>query len=1130
MTEEDKLIQQYVEDGLTEEDLRALTKDEYRQKAKFAVLSSLFRSPLAVAAVVAILLTGLTGWLILIRDSSNREATAALNRAFAQGRPVKSRITDLNYASFPEERGESVAKGDQNELDSALVILSGEVTKNPDNATAQHALGRYYLAKKDFKQAISHLQIALKLAPDNAEVYSDLGTTYMEEYKAGPKTGSVDPTRRPDALENFEKAIRLDPRMLPAYFNRAICLEMQDLPNEARSAWEKYLQLDPDSQWANDARRSLNSLEITNKGDVTPEDNEKRFLEIFKAGDKAAAFQFASQNRELIRQKYLPQQIAMSLLASPAPQRPEKLAALKFLGKLEKEKIDDNFASDLFDIYSNFSNDKIEIVRNAQEAVKKGYKLCIKGIFGSAMDEFKRARELFLSAGDLVEAHTVADYFIAYCIYSLNDRIEATRLLEEIGVFCERRGYKWFGLMNFYWSLGSRESLGRISVTDSTNEYETGLQRAKDIGDAYMIQKFLVSLILKSNFFGKDRETYAYIGELLKISNQDNLSARQKFRNFDQVIQVLSESRFPGFAKAVALESVFLAPLVDGDPLFAAGVEGNAAIALAQNGEYAEAEQRLTDARDRITELPEGVGRDRELARLLLNWGQLEQKRGNFSHAIEIYDECVGLSEKISAAIPDKSKTGSELYEARKSRLLAFQAIGDDENVERDLDATIQKAEEYRAEILDEQERFVFFDNQQNVYDIAVDHQMRANQPEKAYEYAEISNSRSLSDWLTKGARLDTAGQRQRVLLTDSENPLTLPQIRENIPAGVQILQFRVLEDRVVIWLISRDSFKAFSSRVKSGELKDKVENYVGLVKKHLPQDQARVAELSRELYRLLIQPVRPFLDPDKEICLVPNKALFHLTFASLASPEGKYFVEEFTTFYSPSANVFIRSTANAATKTSAPDEKLLAIGNPDFDKKLLPNLEDLPDAAKEVKGIEKNYPGSPVWTGRDATKKAFLSAYRDYDIIHIAGHYIVEPDSPLLSKLVLSRSDEGLEGGVVTNFDLMSEKLVKTKLVVLSACQTGVEGYYGGEGLVGLSRTFLAVGAPLVVASAWKVDSAAASPLMQNFHRYRKQEGLATVRALRAAQLDMLRDANGGYQAPYYWAAFAAFGGYAEY
>jgi CHAT domain-containing protein len=73
-----------------------------------------------------------------------------------------------------------------------------------------------------------------------------------------------------------------------------------------------------------------------------------------------------------------------------------------------------------------------------------------------------------------------------------------------------------------------------------------------------------------------------------------------------------------------------------------------------------------------------------------------------------------------------------------------------------------------------------------------------------------------------------------------------------------------------------------------------------------------------------------------------------------------------------------------------------------------------------------------------------------------------------------------------------------------------------------------LALGAPVVVASQWKVDSEPTKDLMVAFHRNRKEKGLATAESLRRAQLELLsRDKTG---AAFYWAAFSLFGGYANY
>jgi len=103
--------------------------------------------------------------------------------------------------------------------------------------------------------------------------------------------------------------------------------------------------------------------------------------------------------------------------------------------------------------------------------------------------------------------------------------------------------------------------------------------------------------------------------------------------------------------------------------------------------------------------------------------------------------------------------------------------------------------------------------------------------------------------------------------------------------------------------------------------------------------------------------------------------------------------------------------------------------------------------------------------------------------------------------------------------------------LVVLSACQTGLERTYKGEGAISAARPFLKARVPLVVASLWAVDSESTAQLMTTFHRLRKQNNVvSTAEALRKAQREMLAGSNEIYRHPYYWAPFAVIGGYARF
>jgi CHAT domain-containing protein len=317
-------------------------------------------------------------------------------------------------------------------------------------------------------------------------------------------------------------------------------------------------------------------------------------------------------------------------------------------------------------------------------------------------------------------------------------------------------------------------------------------------------------------------------------------------------------------------------------------------------------------------------------------------------------------------------------------------------------------------------------------------------------------------------------------------------------------------------------------SQITGEELTQKIEAYLRLVQSKGEADQTQAKQLSTELYALLVAPVVDQLDSAREICIIPNRILCYLPFASLVSPtDGRFLVEKFATFYSPSANVFLRCTRNGDLKSDSGPENILAVGNPSYDRVRFGQLLDLPESAKEASQIASEYSESTPLLNASATSTAFRSTYKNFSVIHFAGHYITEPNAPLASKLVMAKS--GDDDGVITNGELINASLPKTKLVVLSACQTAIEGYYGGEGLVGLSRTFIAAGVPIVVASSWPVDSASTAKLMQQFHSYRRHD-LTTVRALRQAQIDMIAAADPIHSQPYAWAGFSAFGGYTTF
>jgi CHAT domain-containing protein len=134
----------------------------------------------------------------------------------------------------------------------------------------------------------------------------------------------------------------------------------------------------------------------------------------------------------------------------------------------------------------------------------------------------------------------------------------------------------------------------------------------------------------------------------------------------------------------------------------------------------------------------------------------------------------------------------------------------------------------------------------------------------------------------------------------------------------------------------------------------------------------------------------------------------------------------------------------------------------------------------------------------------------------------IANPENPLLRSGIalagFNPRQSGTEDGVLTALEAAGLNLLGTKLVVLSACETGIGEVNNGEGVYGLRRAFAIAGAESQLISLWKVADIGTKDLMVNYYqRLMNNEGRRE--ALRQTQLEMLRSQK--YQHPYYWAAF---------
>jgi CHAT domain-containing protein len=349
------------------------------------------------------------------------------------------------------------------------------------------------------------------------------------------------------------------------------------------------------------------------------------------------------------------------------------------------------------------------------------------------------------------------------------------------------------------------------------------------------------------------------------------------------------------------------------------------------------------------------------------------------------------------------------------------------------------------------------------------------------------------------------------------------------------LAQYAVLDDRLLIWLLSGRGMVVGEKRITRNELEAKVLDYLRLASSASSDDNEIRRRAAKELFDILISPIKSALDKNKALYLIPDKILNYLPYGALVSPEsGKYLIEDYVLTMSPSSSVFINCTTRAKTQAiETTKERLLSVGNPAFDRQAFPELPNLPSARWEATEVAAYYNPAQILLESDATKERVIGAMEQANVVHLASHALVDERSPLHSKFVLAKGEttgRPAMDGMLQASEIYRLKLPRTRLVVLSACQTGVEQYYKGEGMIGLARPFIAAGAPLVVASLWPIDSTATAALMVNFHNYRKRAGLPTAAALRQAQLEMLDGDERRLRQPYYWASFVVIGGHTSF
>jgi tetratricopeptide (TPR) repeat protein len=192
----------------------------------------------AIAFGVAGILFGLiAGWIIGSQQAVGRPPTAAAPAAQAAA-----------PSAAPASRA---AVLDETQVNALKTVAERDAA----NAAPRVQLGNLYFDAEKYDDAIKWYGDALKLAPKDVNVSTDLGVSYYY-------------SNQPDkALAQFDQSLKLDPKHAKTWLNVGIvkAFGKQDLDG-AETAWKQVMAIAPDGPEGQAAKRALDSLTSAHAG------------------------------------------------------------------------------------------------------------------------------------------------------------------------------------------------------------------------------------------------------------------------------------------------------------------------------------------------------------------------------------------------------------------------------------------------------------------------------------------------------------------------------------------------------------------------------------------------------------------------------------------------------------------------------------------------------------------------------------------------------------------------------------------------------------------------------------------------------------------------------------------------
>jgi len=898
----------------------AILNENTPARSPFRITTRLGQA-LAAAAVIALAFLAMWQWRAHRGTGSEREMLLAL--APRAARVSEARLSGgMAWAAYrgPDRASAQGSDPDRLKLGGAVGEVVGRANEEP-SAHLEQAAGIGLVLIEAPLEAVSRLRKATELDPNNATAWSDLAAA-----QDAAALRLHRPSLYPEALASADAALRVDPKLPEALFNRALILERLGLKNEARQAWDAFLAIDASSQWAVEARAHLRELPTTTSEDRFQEDLP-RLERAVLAGDAKTVQLYVNDYRQLSRttaEVLTLGQWGEAYAKGDAATATERLRIARAIGAALARSSKETLLRDAVSAIDAADAQQRAQLAQAQIAYLRGRRAYSRNEPAAAEPDLRRAAQAF-GPSPLAK---VARYFAASVRFDRNDVDAAQRELSALLTEVDRTPEHAALGAQLRWQLAlcamsDDDWQGALPLLTSARETFVRLGEASNgafldalVADAQMaLGRADESWQARIRSFG----TLSTEGRATRMQVSLGAAATAELRagrlDVARSIMKIEESTNRAAGNAVLLANTLVREAAlsarSGDRIAAAQ---NAAEAMTVANGISDAAMRTraiidADFASGVASLPSDPKRARE----------------HLSKAIDGY-----AAIERPLFLPE-----TRLLRARASLLMNAR----DEAL-RDVEAGIAELERHRVHYAGSVIGFGIFDARTELYALATRMYIERDDAERAFAYAERSRVHILPN-------------------AEVREPVAAIELQRRLRgSGAAVLELVVLGDELAAFCVTERGLTLRRRRMAPG-----------LVSGNDPE----------ALYDALIRPSEAELAAARQVIIVPDPLLDGVPFAALRDARTRrHLVERMAVSIAPSAT----SLQGMDARTSP--EAMVAVSLPSGATR---SSVALPETEREMREIASLYRGATSLAASEATFGAFQERVAYADVVHIGGH-----------------------------------------------------------------------------------------------------------------------------------------------